>query len=150
MIGVSPPRGATVSEGLQPLRGTIPVFASTESARRRIEREGLRFLVVVAPGTGKLVGAVDRETLTPRACCRRKGRPCAVVRHLSTDLAFCFGEELADDVLQDEAELADEGRVPRVRSIPWIVVDTRMMPLGLFSPPGSALAQSPPSPAHAA
>jgi hypothetical protein len=148
MIGVT--RGATAAEVLQPLRGTIPVFASTESARRRIEREGLRFRVVVAPGTGKLVGAVDRETLTPRACCRCEGRPCAVVRHLCADLAFCFGEEAADEVVRDEAELAEEGRVPAVRSIPWIVVDTRMVPLGIFTPPRGVQVESPPSPARAA
>jgi hypothetical protein len=148
MIGVS--RGATAAEVLQPLRGTIPVFASTESARRRIEREGHSFLVVVAPGTGRLVGAVDRATLAQRACCRLAGQACTVARHLATDLAFCFAEEVAADVLQDEAELADQGRVPRGRSIPWVVVDRQLMPLGIFTPPLGVEAASHPFPARAA
>lgn len=122
------------AEWMQPLRGTIPSFALAESARRRLEQETLRFLVVVAPGTGKLVGAVDREALAPRTCCERLGGRCTVVQHLAPDVAFCFGDEAAAEVAENEAELAAEGSVPAARRIPLIVVDGHLKPLGCLPP----------------
>jgi hypothetical protein len=135
-----------VGDAIGPLEGVIPAFVSAESARRRLDREALRFLVVVAPGNGKLIGAVDRAALAPRPCCGRPAGPCLVVRHLALDVAFCFDDEYADEVTANEAELAAVGVVPRARAIPMIVVDGQMRPLGIFSPPvGGTAAAEPPS-----
>ena len=138
---------ARAGDAIRPLEVAIPAFASAESARRRLDREALRFLVVVASGHGKLVGAVDRAALAPRPCCGRPVGPCPVVRHLAPDVAFCFDHEPADEVTANEAELAVEGVVPRARPIPMIVVDGEMRPLGIFSPPvaGTAAAEPPSS-----
>ena len=125
------------TEGMQPLRGSVPTFATAESARRRLEQETLRFLVVLAPGTGRLVGAVDREALAPGPCCERlKGR-CTVVQHLAPNVAFCFGHEAAAEVADGEAELAAK-KVPAPRRIPLIVVDDDLRPLGIFRPASAA------------
>ena len=121
-----------VAERMQPVRGTIPTFATAQSARRRLEQETLRFLVVVVPGTGRLVGAVDREALARKSCCERLGGRCTVVQHLASDVAFCFDHESADQVMEAEAELAAEGRVPVVRRIPLLVVDADLKPVGCF------------------
>jgi hypothetical protein len=121
-----------VAERMQPVRGTIPAFATAESARRRLEQETLRFLVVVAPGTGRLVGAVDREALAAKTCCERLAGRCTVVQHLAPDVGFCFDHEWAREVAEDEAELAAEGSVPAARRIPLLVVDDQMKPLGCF------------------
>lgn len=134
---------ARAGDAIRPLAGTIPVFASAESARRRLDREALRFLVVVAPGNGKLVGAVDRAALAPQACCGRPAGSCSVVRHLAPDVAFCFDHEYADEVTANEVELAAEGVVPRARPIPMIVVDGQMRPLGIFSPATGTAAAEP-------
>lgn len=122
-----------VADAMLPVGAVIPTFASAEAARRTLEREGLRFLLVVG-GTGRLAGAVDRVSLAARDCCAPGKPPCRVVQHLAADVAFCFGGEDADEVLENEAELADEGFVPRVRAIPMIVVDPRLVPLGIFDP----------------
>jgi hypothetical protein len=136
---------ARVGDAIQPLEGVIPASVSAESARRRLDREALRFLVVVGPGNGKLVGAVDRAALAPRPCCGRPAGPCSVVRHLAADVAFCFDHEHADEVTANEAELVAEGVVPRVRVIPMIVVDGQLRPLGIFSPlaTGTPVAEPP-------
>lgn len=127
-----PPPELRVSEWMRPVCATIPVFATAESARRRLEHETLRFLVVVAPGTGRLLGAVDREALAARECCERLGGRCTVAQHLARDVDFCFAHESAREVVENEAELAGEGRVPVARRIPLLVVDERMQPLGFF------------------
>ena len=119
-----------VSGWMQPLRGAVPAFATAESARRRLEQEALRFLVVVTPGTGRLLGAVDRESLAARPCCERLGGGCTVVQHLAPGVDFCFHHEDAGEVAADEAELAAESQAPAVRKIPLLVVDNDLRPLG--------------------
>lgn len=122
-----------VADRMQPVRATIPAFATAESARRRLEQETLRFLVVVAPGTGKLVGAVDPESLAPKPCCERLNGRCTVVQHLAPGVAFCFPGEAAREVEEDEADLAARGHAPAERRIPLLVVDERLTPLGCFA-----------------
>ncbi|HEU4451414.1 MAG TPA: hypothetical protein VFR81_00100 [Longimicrobium sp.] len=141
---------ARVAERMRPVRGTIPAFATAESARRRMEQEALRFLVVVAPGTGRLVGAVDREALAAGACCERHAGRCTVVQHLAPDVDFCFQHEWAREVAEDEAELAAEGCVPAARRIPLLVVDDQMKPLGCFPMVSAACDASPAATACAA
>ena len=128
-----PGQDPRVAESMQPLRATIPAFATAESARRRLEQETLRFVVVVAPGTGRLLGAIDPESLAARECCERLGGRCTVVQHLAPNVDFCFGHELAREVEEDEADLAAEGWVPSERRIPLLVVDDHLKPLGCFA-----------------
>ena len=133
---------APVRERMEPLPSVLPAFATAESARRRLEREALRFLLVVAPGTGRLVGAVDAEALAPRPCCARLGGRCAVVQHLAPRVGFCFAHESTGEVEEGEAELAAAARPPAPRRIPLVVVDPELRPLGIFRP-GSATAEAP-------
>ncbi|HEU4559101.1 MAG TPA: hypothetical protein VFS20_14670 [Longimicrobium sp.] len=154
-LEISPPEsGGRVCDVMLPVGAVIPSFATAESARRTLERDGLRFLLVVASGTGRLVGAVDRASLAEKDCCSAGNRPCRVVRHLAPDVAFCFGDESAAEVLEIEAELAEKAFMPRVRAIPRIVVNEQLIPLGIFDPgatvPLDATALSSFSPARAA
>lgn len=125
---------ALVRERMEPLPSALPAFAPAEQARRRLEREALRFLLVVAPGTGRLLGAVDAEALEPRPCCARLGGRCTVVQHLAPGVGFCFADEAADEVEDGEAELAAAARPPAPRRIPLVVVDSGLRPLGIFRP----------------
>jgi hypothetical protein len=140
-----PGRGERADERMQPLRGTIPASATAESARRRLEREALPFLVVVSRGPGRVLGAVDREALAPRPCCGRTGGRCTVVQHLAPDVAFCFRHESVREVAETEAELAGEGRVPAARRVPLIVVDDDLRPLGCLPLFTGARAAAPPA-----
>lgn len=137
-----PEKPLPVTECMQPVRATIPSFATAESARRRLEQEALRFLVVVAPGTGRLLGAVDAESLAAKACCEG-AQCCTVVQHLAPHVDFCFDHESARDVEEDEEDLAARGVVPAARRIPLLVVDNHLKPLGCFS--GSAAEDEVPS-----
>lgn len=121
-----------VGARMRRLPAVIPAFASAASARRRLRDEALGFLLVVAPGTGRLLGAVDGEALDPRPCCERLGRACTVVQHLAPDVHFCFPDESVGEVAETEAELADLGKIPRLRRIPLLVVDEALKPLGIF------------------
>jgi hypothetical protein len=123
---------ANVGARMKRLPAALPAFASAASARRRLRDESLGFLLVVAPGTGRLLGAVDGEALGPRPCCERLGRACTVVQHLAADVHFCFPDESAAEVAETEAELASRGKVPRRRRIPLLVVDEGLRPLGIF------------------
>jgi hypothetical protein len=135
-----PPR---VADCMQPLRGPLPAFASAESARRRLVQEALRFLAVVAPGTGRLLGAVDRDSLSTRPCCHRLVGRCTVVQHLAPDVAFCFGDESEAEVREAEAELVAEAKVPPSRRIPLVVVDAHLRPLGFLRPAAPGRTASP-------
>ena len=126
---VAPPR---VAERMQPLPRALPAFASAASARRRLREEALGFLLVVAPGTGRLLGAVDHDALGRRACCSRRGGACTVAQHLAPHVHFCFPDEDVAEVAETEAELASHGKVPASRRIPLLVVDGELKPLGIF------------------
>jgi hypothetical protein len=117
---------------MQPLPAALPAFASAASARRRLRQEALGFLLVVAPGTGRLLGAVDRDALGARRCCQRLRGACTVVQHLAADVHFCFPDEEAAEVVETEAELARRGKVSVHRRIPLLVVDEQLQPLGIF------------------
>lgn len=138
-IGARPEPAVLASGAMRPLRGALPVFASPRTALGRLDRDEVSFLVVVAPRTGALLGAVDRDSLAPRECCAGGLSRCSVVRHLSPDAAFCFGEEEVEEVLVAEAELAAEGKVSAERSIPLLVVDQRLKPLGFLPNPAASL-----------
>jgi hypothetical protein len=129
---VGPAAPQRVAERMLPLPAALPAFASAASARRRLREEALDFLLVVAPGTGRLLGAVDREALDARPCCQRRHGRCAVVQHLGADVHFCFPDEDAAEVLEAETELARRGKVPARRRIPLLVVDEGLRPLGIF------------------
>ncbi len=124
--------GTRVTGWMRPLPAILPAFATAAAARRRLRLEGQEFLVVVAPATGRLLGAVDREALAPRACCHRRGERCTVVQHLAPDVHFCFTDEKAEEVIDEEADLARHGMVPARRRIPLLVVNGQMQPLGIF------------------
>ena len=143
------PRHLRVAACMRPLGGAVPAFTPADAARRRLEREALGFLVVLAPGTGLLVGAVDRGSLAPAPCCERRGGRCTVAQHLARGVAFCFAHEGAAGVAEAEAELAAEGRIPAPRPIPLIVVDRQLQPLGTFAP-AAAEDEAPPAAARAA
>ncbi|HYJ79052.1 MAG TPA: hypothetical protein VEW03_05600 [Longimicrobiaceae bacterium] len=125
-----PPRAM---DRMEPLPGAIASSAGAEAARRRLGQEGLAFLVVVAAGTGKLVGAVDDESLAPGRCCERPGTRCTVVQHLAPNVDFCFEGEQAGEIVEAEADLAGRGKVPAARRIPLIVVDDQLKPRGWFT-----------------
>jgi hypothetical protein len=137
-------------DGMEPLPGTIVSFAAAESARRRMERERLPFLVVVAAGTGKLVGAVHRDSLAPGPCCERLGRRCPVVRHLAPGVDFCFAAEPAEEIAEAEADLAARGKVPAARQVPLVVVDEDLRPLGVLTGMDAPAATAPASVSRAA
>jgi hypothetical protein len=143
------PRRRRAAAWMKPLGATVPAFTPAHAARRRLEREALRFLVVLAPGTGRLVGAVDRESLAPAPCCERREGRCTVAQHLARGVAFCFAHEGAAGVAEAEAELAAAGKAPSPRAIPLVVVDRQLKPLGTFAPAG-AEDEVPPAPARAA
>lgn len=125
----APPRAA---ERMDPLPAALPSFTPAVLARRRLREEAPGFLLVVAPGTGRLLGAVDRESLGERPCCLRLAGGCTVVQHLAAGVHFCFRDEAEAEVRETEAELARRGKAPARRRIPLLVVDEQLKPLGIF------------------
>jgi hypothetical protein len=122
---------ATRATSARPLAKPMAAHLSAQLAWARLVREGLRFLVIAEPVSGRLLGVVDRESLRPRrCCCARPSGECSVVNHRVEDAGFCFADEDLDAVLQSEAERLQEYPYPRSRSVPLIVVDRSLRPVG--------------------
>ena len=122
------------STAMRPLRGTLLAHASAEVAWARLLRENLHFLVVVEGGAGRMVGVVTRQSLKPAPCCGRHGSACSVVNHRAADGAYCFAHEGLRGLREAEGALAREYPFPPRRSVPLIVVDRALRPLGFLPP----------------
>jgi hypothetical protein len=141
-LQISPaPNGQVVGE-MRPLRQPILAHVSAQLAWARLANEGLNFLVIVEGGGGRMVGVVTRDSLRPAACCARHGSACSVVNHRAGDAAFCFVDEDLGGIREAEASHSQEYPYPPKRSVPLVVVDRRLRPVG-FIGPSSAIALSP-------
>jgi CBS domain-containing protein len=129
----------TAAETMAPIPELLGLRTTAAEARRRMEALDLPFMIVVAPATRKLLGAVLRTALE-RACGTNGHDPeeCPVARHLEADIDFCFAGETLDEVLHDPDDGMDgasalQQRRRRVRqSLPVVVVDEHKVPCGLL------------------
>jgi len=137
------PRTRAVRPGINPLRMPLPAHVSAQVAWARLVNERLSFLVVVEGGGGRMLGVVTRESLMPGPCCVKHGAACSVVNHRAPEGAFCFADEDLAAIREAEESLALEYPYPQRRSVPLIVVDRRLRPVGYL---GSSVALE--SPAH--
>jgi CBS domain-containing protein len=129
----------TAAEAMTPIPELLGLGTTAAEARRRMATLDLPFMIVVAPATRKLLGAVLRTALE-RACVANGHDPevCPIAQHLKADIDFCFAGETLDEVLHDpdgemEGASARHQRRRRVRqSLPVVVVDEHKVPCGLL------------------
>jgi len=135
--------GLYAGDLMDPLPARLALHHSVAAALELMWAAGFSFLVVVAPVTGKLLGAVLRRNLE-KGCEGHGHDPesCPLVRHLSTDIDFCLEGERIDEVFGDAATAIAArpgGRMsPELRrrnAIPVIVVDENKIPVGLLRRP---------------
>lgn len=141
-LQISPAVSERVADEMRPLRKPIPAHSSAQLAWARLANEGLDFLVIVEGGGGRMVGVVTRESLRPGACCATHGAACSVVNHRAADAAFCFVDEGLAGIREAEASFTREYPFPPRRSVPLVVVDRRLRPVGYIGS-WAAATQSP-------
>ena len=112
---------------MDPLPARLALHHSVAAARELMFALDYRFLVVVAPVTGKFLGVVLRRTL--ERMCEQRGH----------DPDFCLETERVDEVFGGQATAIQppgEGRpAPEVRrrnALPVVVVDDYKVPIGLL------------------
>ncbi|MEX2571251.1 MAG: hypothetical protein WD737_08075 [Gemmatimonadota bacterium] len=137
-------RGAPrAGDQMEPIPARLSLHHSTATALELMGAVDFSFLIVVAPVTGKLLGVVLRRSLE-RGCEPRGHDPeaCPLVRHLKTDMDFCFEGESLDEVFGTAATTISArpaGRASpedrRRNAIPVIVVDEDKIPVGLLRRP---------------
>jgi hypothetical protein len=133
-----------VRDRMRPLRRTVQAFGPASHASSLMDRDGLEFLAVVAPGTGKLVGVVDREVLG-RVCphAGHEAGDCPLMNHVSFSAEFCLEDEALDEWADDHVDR--EELHLEYPTGPIIVVDEAKRPLGYLPRPtcgAAGLAQS--------
>lgn len=127
---------------MEPLPAHLSLHHSVAAARELMWAFGSSYMVVVAPATGKLLGVVLRRSLE-RGCESEGHDPesCPLVRHLETDVDFCFEGERVDEVFGPAAtDIAlqpgrDTPEMRRRNALPVIVVDEDKVPTGLLRRP---------------
>lgn len=103
-----------------------------------MNREDLSFVIVVAGGTGELLGVVLKSVLE-NACASAGHDPveCRVRQHLKADVRYSFQDTPGDELLNQPEGVEGAGhfiRSLRARSrqrLPVIVVDRERVPVGL-------------------
>ena len=124
------------ASAMRPIRRPLLAHVSAEVAWSRLLREGLVFLVVVEGGGGRMVGVVSRQSLKPGPCCARHGSACSVVNHRAADGAYCFADEPVGELAAAEAALHQEYPYRPPRSVPLIVVERGLRPVGYLPAAG--------------
>ncbi len=133
---------ALAGDLMEPLPARLALHHSVAAARELMWAFGSSYMVVVAPVTGKLLGVVLRRSLE-RGCESEGHDPeeCPLVRHLETDVDFCFEGERVDEVFGAAAtDIAPQPArgTPEMRrrnALPVIVVDEYKVPVGLLRRP---------------
>lgn len=109
------------NQAMRPLKWTVSLSDTAESALSIMRSENRSFLPVVASETGKLLGVVLKKGLENG--CARMGHDlseCELQNHLKSDAPFCF----EDEILEGPHEHSEEPFV--------IVVDHDRVPVGVI------------------
>jgi CBS domain-containing protein len=126
----------SAAEAMKPIAEPIILNTTAASARARMIRENISFLVVVSPETREMLGVVLRGALE-RACEANGHDPvtCPILLHLKTEVDFCLATDGAEEAVRRFDEPVQAGpaaaRKARARrSLPVLVVDERKVPVG--------------------
>lgn len=114
------PRGIR-PEHIRPVPDVVEYEETTGFALDLMDNDGIDWLPVVSPGTGKLLGVVDRTELQDRCLGFHEPDRCVVRSHLRSGVPYCF-----------ETEPLDEDLLERSTVEPVVVVDEHLRPIGFL------------------